>query len=209
MTDRADRKFRAIGRGAKTQRCWDHAPPYALSTQPSAPTHPSQIPRERPLRPLPRSPSFHRLANMDAAAITFNLAIRRVLPFNVLSPAEQQDPRSTSVALHFMHYNFVKIHSTLRTTPAQTAGVTDRLWGGHPNMTGFLSPYGALYRATQRAVGIKEGDRTKKAKGKTTKTRRANVESRGHRVSKALRDAPSASTDAADTLPAQTQGGQT
>jgi hypothetical protein len=67
----------------------------------------------------------------------------------------------------------------------------------------------ALYRATQRAVGIKEGDRTKKAKGKTTKTRRANVESRGHRVSKALRDAPSASTDAADTLPAQTQGGQT
>ena len=33
-----------------------------------------------------------------------------------------------SVALHFMHYNFVKIHSTLRTTPAQAAGVTDRLW---------------------------------------------------------------------------------
>ncbi len=33
-----------------------------------------------------------------------------------------------SVALHFMHYNFVKIHSTLRTTPAQAAGVTERLW---------------------------------------------------------------------------------
>ena len=32
------------------------------------------------------------------------------------------------VALHFMHYNFMKIHSTLLTTPAQTAGVTDRLW---------------------------------------------------------------------------------
>ena len=27
-----------------------------------------------------------------------------------------------------MHYNLVKIHSTLRTTPAQAAGVTDRLW---------------------------------------------------------------------------------
>ena len=25
-------------------------------------------------------------------------------------------------------YNFVKIHSTLRTIPAQAAGVTDRLW---------------------------------------------------------------------------------
>ena len=33
-----------------------------------------------------------------------------------------------SVALHFMCYNFVKIHQSLRTTPAQAAGVTDRLW---------------------------------------------------------------------------------
>ena len=33
-----------------------------------------------------------------------------------------------SVALHFMHYNFVKIHSTQRTTRAQAAGVADRLW---------------------------------------------------------------------------------
>ena len=30
--------------------------------------------------------------------------------------------------LGVLHYNFVKIHSTLRTTPAQAAGVTDRLW---------------------------------------------------------------------------------
>jgi hypothetical protein len=33
-----------------------------------------------------------------------------------------------AVALHFMHYNFVKIHQTLRTTPAQAAGVTTKLW---------------------------------------------------------------------------------
>jgi IS1 family transposase len=33
-----------------------------------------------------------------------------------------------SIALHFMHYNFVKIHQTLRVTPAMAAGVTDRLW---------------------------------------------------------------------------------
>jgi len=33
-----------------------------------------------------------------------------------------------SVALHFIYYNFVKIHSTLRTTPAQAAGVTETLW---------------------------------------------------------------------------------
>lgn len=33
-----------------------------------------------------------------------------------------------AVALHFMHYNFVRIHKTLRVTPAMEAGVTDRLW---------------------------------------------------------------------------------
>ena len=33
-----------------------------------------------------------------------------------------------SVALHFMYYNFVRIHITLRVTPAMEAGVTDRLW---------------------------------------------------------------------------------
>lgn len=33
-----------------------------------------------------------------------------------------------AISLHFMHYNFVRLHQTLRTTPAQAAGVTDRLW---------------------------------------------------------------------------------
>jgi IS1 family transposase len=33
-----------------------------------------------------------------------------------------------SVALHFAYYNFVRIHKTLRMTPAMAAGVTDRLW---------------------------------------------------------------------------------
>jgi IS1 family transposase len=33
-----------------------------------------------------------------------------------------------SVALHFMFYNFVRIHQSLRVTPAMVAGVTDRLW---------------------------------------------------------------------------------
>jgi IS1 family transposase len=33
-----------------------------------------------------------------------------------------------SVALFAMYYNFVRIHKTLRMTPAMAAGVTDRLW---------------------------------------------------------------------------------
>jgi IS1 family transposase len=33
-----------------------------------------------------------------------------------------------AIALHFMYYNFVRIHQTLRVTPAMAAGVTDRMW---------------------------------------------------------------------------------
>lgn len=33
-----------------------------------------------------------------------------------------------AVALHFMHYNFVRVHQPLRATPAMAAGVTHRLW---------------------------------------------------------------------------------
>ena len=33
-----------------------------------------------------------------------------------------------SVALFYMHYNFVRIHQTLRVTPAMEAGVSDHVW---------------------------------------------------------------------------------
>ena len=33
-----------------------------------------------------------------------------------------------AVALHFPHYNFVRIHKTLRVIPAMAAGVTGKLW---------------------------------------------------------------------------------
>jgi IS1 family transposase len=35
---------------------------------------------------------------------------------------------SAAVALHFMHYNFCRIHSSLRVTPAMAAGVAERVW---------------------------------------------------------------------------------
>lgn len=33
-----------------------------------------------------------------------------------------------SIALHYMHYNFCRIHQTLRVTPAMQAGVSDHVW---------------------------------------------------------------------------------
>ena len=33
-----------------------------------------------------------------------------------------------AMALHFLYYNFVRVHKTLKTSPAMAAGVTKRLW---------------------------------------------------------------------------------
>ncbi len=33
-----------------------------------------------------------------------------------------------AVALHFMHYNFCRMHQTLRCTPAMAAGLADHKW---------------------------------------------------------------------------------
>ncbi len=34
----------------------------------------------------------------------------------------------SALALHFAHYNFMRVHSTLRVTPAMEAGITNHIW---------------------------------------------------------------------------------
>lgn len=36
--------------------------------------------------------------------------------------------RAHAIALHFMYYNFGRIHKSLRMTPAMAAGVSDYVW---------------------------------------------------------------------------------
>ena len=42
--------------------------------------------------------------------------------------SKKVENHASAVALHMMYYNFVKLHSKLRVTPAMAAGVSDRLW---------------------------------------------------------------------------------
>jgi IS1 family transposase len=60
--------------------------------------------------------------------LTMRMSMRR---FTRLTNAfsKKVENLKTAVALHFAHYNFVRVHKTLRVTPAMEAGVTDRLWG--------------------------------------------------------------------------------
>ena len=59
--------------------------------------------------------------------LTMRMQMRR---FTRLTNAfsKKLDNLKSAVALHFAHYNFVRVHKTLRVTPAMEAGVTDHLW---------------------------------------------------------------------------------
>jgi len=42
--------------------------------------------------------------------------------------SKKVDNLEYAVALHFMYYNFGRIHKTLRVTPAMEAGISDHVW---------------------------------------------------------------------------------
>lgn len=42
--------------------------------------------------------------------------------------SKKVENHAASIAIHYMHYNFGRIHKTLRCTPAMEAGVSDHVW---------------------------------------------------------------------------------
>jgi IS1 family transposase len=59
--------------------------------------------------------------------LTMRMSMRRFTrPTNAFS--KKVENHAYQVALHFMHYNFCRIHKTLRVTPAMEAGVSDHVW---------------------------------------------------------------------------------
>lgn len=59
--------------------------------------------------------------------LTMRMQMRR---FTRLTNAfsKKLENHAAAIALHYMHYNFCRIHQTLRVTPAMAAGVTDHVW---------------------------------------------------------------------------------
>jgi hypothetical protein len=59
--------------------------------------------------------------------LTMRMGMRR---FTRLTNAfsKKVENHAYQVALHFMYYNFARIHTTLRVTPAMEAGVSDHVW---------------------------------------------------------------------------------
>jgi hypothetical protein len=42
--------------------------------------------------------------------------------------SKKLDNHAAAIALHFMHYNFCRVHKTLRGTPAMEAGLAHHVW---------------------------------------------------------------------------------
>src|SRR3984885_12703951 len=59
--------------------------------------------------------------------LTMRMQIRR---FTRLTNAHSKklENHGAAIALHFAHYNFARIHSTLRCTPAMAAGIASTVW---------------------------------------------------------------------------------
>lgn len=59
--------------------------------------------------------------------LTMRMGMRR---FTRLTNAfsKKVENHAHAVALHFMYYNFSRIHKTLRVTPAMEAGVSNHVW---------------------------------------------------------------------------------
>ena len=42
--------------------------------------------------------------------------------------SKKNENLAAMVAIHFMHYNFARIHKSLRVTPAMAARLSDHVW---------------------------------------------------------------------------------
>lgn len=72
-------------------------------------------------------PAFVSTSHVERANLTMRMANRR---FTRLTNAfsKKFENHVHMVAIYTVWYNFIKMHKTLRMTPAMAAGVTDKLW---------------------------------------------------------------------------------
>ena len=77
-----------------------------------------------------RDPDHITTAHVERNNLTMRMHMRRFTRLtNAFSKKAENHRRA--LAFHFMYYNFVKRHSSVKTTPAIAAGVTDRTWTVH------------------------------------------------------------------------------
>jgi hypothetical protein len=64
---------------------------------------------------------------VECQNLTMRMSMRRFTRLTY-GFSKKLENHMAALALYFMYYNFVRIHQTLRVTPAMAAGVTSKLW---------------------------------------------------------------------------------
>ncbi len=79
--------------------------------------------------PITGKPDYKHISTslVERQNLTMRMSMRRFTRLTNAFSKKIENLRA-AVALHFAHYNFVRVHKTLRVTPAMEAGVTNRLW---------------------------------------------------------------------------------
>ena len=72
-------------------------------------------------------PRFICTSHVERSNLTMRTFIRRMTRL-CLGFSKKLDNLKSAVALYFAWYNFVRIHSSLKVTPAMEAGITDHIW---------------------------------------------------------------------------------
>lgn len=72
-------------------------------------------------------PDFISTSLVERGNLTMRMSMRRFTRLTNGFSKKVENLRA-AVALHFGHYNFCRIHSSIRVTPAMAAGITDRVW---------------------------------------------------------------------------------
>ena len=72
-------------------------------------------------------PSHVSTSYVERQNLTMRMSMRR---FTRLTNgfSKKVENLECAVALHFMYYNFARVHKTLRVTPAMEAGIADHVW---------------------------------------------------------------------------------
>lgn len=73
------------------------------------------------------NPKYVSTSYVERQNLTMRMNMRR---FTRLTNAfsKKVENHAAAVALHYMYYNFCRIHQTLRVTPAMEAGIADHVW---------------------------------------------------------------------------------
>ena len=93
-------------------------------------------------------PKFVSTSGVERQNLTMRMSMRR---FTRLTNgfSKKAENHAHQVALHFMHYNFCRIHTSIRVTPAMEAGVANHVW----DVEEIIALVDAADKAREAALG--------------------------------------------------------